>query len=538
MMNVSTGLRIALTFGVIATMFAIPALAEKPTVVVSFKSVDEILDDADFLGESFGQEGLKALAEQNLEGVTGGAGLAGVDRTRGFGAYWSMASENIADPSNLVVFLPISDQDEFGTLVKKFIPDLKIDENLWSLNLNGQPLFAKFENDYCYVSGSAERLEDLADPDTITNENYDIAVEVNLASIPSEAKSQYLAVVEEGARKSEEDNPEPKNEAEARGRELGRDWMLAVIKSITNDGDQLTFGIDVNSETRMGSLDLELTAVSKTDLASAMKAYQKLTPAFAQVVSDAAPLRLVISHPTTGIQGQLNDLFSAMRKTSEAEIEKDERLKDDEDKKAAKDIANRLFSIAEATLKSGALHSVLGLEEGDDHTARIVAGTKVAKGNDAGKLLDDIIKFSKESPELAKVKPDVAKHAGARIHAIEPDKNDKQTALFGPEPAHMAIRADSLWLAIGGGNLEALKNALDVSGKKPATAEAPVSLHVKPAALVLLMEKEDEKLLERAKGLAGESGDILKFEIAPKDELGIKVVIEFGIDLFKLAGEK
>ncbi|WP_010583884.1 hypothetical protein [Schlesneria paludicola] len=537
MMKLSMGLRIAFTFGVMAAVFAIPAFAETPTLVVTLKSIDEILDDADFIGESFGQSGLKTLAEQNLEGVTGGAGLAGIDRTRGLGFYWSMNGDNAADLANLVGFLPISDQDEFEALVRKFVPDLKAEDDQWSIDLNGQPLFAKFANDYCYISTSADTLDELAEPDEITNEDYDIAIEVNLASIPVEAKSQYLDIVEQGARKSQEDDPEPKNEAEARGRELGLEWMLAVVKSITNDGNLLTFGLDVNRETGMGSVDLELTSTPKTELAAALLAYQKLKPAFAQAVSDDAPLRLVISHPTTGLLGKLNELFSAMRKTAEAEIEKDERLKDDADKKAARDIATRLFNIAEATLKSGALHSVLGVEEGDDHTARIVAGTRVAKGDDAGKLLDDIMKFSKESPELAKVKPDVAKHAGARIHAIEPDANDKQTALFGTDPAHLAIRADSLWVAIGGGNLDALKKALDLSGKKPAATEVPISLHVKPAALVLVMERDDQKLIERAKSIAGTPGDVLKFELSPNEDLGIKAALEFGIDLFKLAGD-
>lgn len=537
MMKVSMGLRIAFTFGIMAAVFAIPALAETPTLVVTLKSIDEILDDADYIGESFGQGGLKALAEQNLEGITGGAGLAGVDRTRGFGIYWSMNSDNLSDLSNLVGYLPISDQDEFEALVRKFVPDLKAEDDQWSIDLNGQPLFAKFANDYCYISTSAETLDELADPEEITNEDYDIAIEVNLASIPAEAKAQYLEVVEQGARKSQEDDPQPKNEAERIGRELGLEWTLTVLKSITNDGNLLTFGLDVNRDTGMGSVDLELTSTPKTELAAALLAYQKLKPAFAQVVSDDAPLRLVISHPTTGIQSKLNDLFAAMRKTADAEIEKDERLKDDADRKAAKDIATRLFNIAEATLKSGALHSVLGIEEGDVQTARVVAGTRVAKGDDAGKLLDDIMKFSKESPELAKVKPDVAKHAGARIHAIEPDANDKQAALFGTTPAHLAIRADSLWIAIGGGNLEALKAALDLSGKKPASTEPPISIYVKPAALALIMEKDDQKLIERAKGIAGTSGDVLTFVLSPTEDNGIKAALEFGIDLFKLAGD-
>jgi hypothetical protein len=514
---------------------AIPVLAAEPTVVLSLKSLDELLDDADFLGEAVGQPGLKAQAETTIDALTGGAD--GIDRERPLGFYWKMIDSGPNNLGNLVVFLPISDEDNFEKLVRKFLPDLQVEDDKWSITLPGMPrLHATFANEYFFVSNSPEELSDLAEVEKIASAEQDISVEINLSSIPKQAKELYLAIVEQGARQQMANDPQPANEAEARGRELGAEWTLGALKAITNEGNRLNFTVDVDSETRMATVDFGLTGTPNTSLAKALTSYGKTTSAFAAIAAEDAPLHLLISLPTTGVLDKMDDLFAAIGSSANTAIDKDETLKDDADRKAARDVANRLIAIVKATVKSGAVHSVLILEQGDGDTARIVGGTKVAKGDDAGKLWDDILKLSKESPDLAKVKSDVAKHAGARIHAITTDADEKQTALFGNDPTHLAIRADSLWLSLGGGNLEGLKKALDLSGKKAAKPQAPISLRLKPASLVTVMEKTDQELLKRAKALAGEPGDVLNLEILPTDGAGIKMQLEFGVDFFNLFG--
>jgi hypothetical protein len=61
-----------------------------------------------------------------------------------------------------------------------------------------------------------------------------------------------------------------------------------------------------------------------------------------------------------------------------------------------------------------------------------------------------------------------------------------------------------------------------------------VSLQLKPATLVTLLEANDEELVQRAEALAGEAVDMLNIEIVPKESNGIELHIEFGVDLIKL----
>lgn len=522
-------------FGLMSLWMVSPAQAQQPTVVLSVRSVDELLDDADFIGEVVGQEGARESAEQFLGLFTGGKGLAGVDLEKPLGLYGNVTAAG--EPETPVVFLPISDADAFKGLIKMLAPDFKDADGQWSMTVNGAKLFARMADGYCFVSLSPAVLAKPADPKKIVNAKYDIALEVSIASIPQPLKVAFLQQTEQQGRLSMESGPEPESEAEKKGQELGFEWTLAALTAVVNEGDRMTLGFDVNSESHLASIDYGLSGKSDTTLAKAMTAYGKTVPAFAAVASNEAPLRLVLSYPTTGMLEVLDELFSTMRDAAEAEIKKDEKLKGDADRQAARDVAKRLFDIAQATMKSGSLHSGVVVEEGDEDTVRIVAGTKIAQGDDAGKLLDDILKLSKENEDFVKVKVDVAKHAGARIHAITEDLDEDDVKYFGKGPGHLAVRADSLWFSLGGGNLEALKKALDLSGKPSAKPVAPISLRVKPATLVTLFESDDEGLIERAETIAGKPGDVLNVEIIPTPD-GAKLRIEFGVELLKLAVEE
>lgn len=518
---------------VMTAMMGAAVQAQQPTVVLSIRGIDPLLDDAEFVGGEIGQEQVKTTAESLISGFTGGKGLAGIDKTKPLGVYWNATA--VGAPEMPVAFIPVADANDLKGLLGELTPDFKESKGQWTMTVQGTKLFAKVAGGYCFISNDPTTLTKTADPAKIVNSKYDLALDVSIAGIPSELKGAFLGQMEMSAKDSLENGPPPENEAEKAGREVGVNLTIAAIKSIVNDGDKLTLGFDVNEETRLAAMDFGITGKSNTDLAKSLTAYGKLAPAFGTIGSDAAPFRLVVSYPTTGITEQLNQMFAVMRKSADEQIDKDENLDGDDDKAAAKGIAKRLFDIAQNTAKSGAMHSGLVLEDGGEGKVRIVGGTKLVQGDDASKLFDDVIKLSKDNPELAKIKVDAAKHAGARIHEITVEQDEENEKHFGDEPAHVAIRNDSLWVSLGGGNLAALKKTLD-AWTKPAAAPAgasPISLKVKPAALVTLLQQEDEDLVERAKEVIGKPGDKLNVDLAPVPS-GAKLRIEFGIDLLQL----
>ncbi len=507
------------------------AHAQQPTVVLSIRGIEPLLSDAEFIGGEIGQEGARDTAEQLIGVFTGGKGLAGIDQTKPLGVYWNATAAGA--PEMPVAYLPVADEDDLKGLLTDLAPDFKDANGQWSATVNGSKLFGKVSNGYLFISPIPTALTKLSDPSKISNAKYDIALDVSIASIPEQLKSIFLSTLETSGRQALESGPEPENEAGKVARDVTINAAVAAINALVTDGDRLTLGVDVDAKSRLAALDLGITGKANTDLAKAMTAYGKTQPMFASIGSDSAPLRMVVSYPTTGIADQLSEVIEASRATINEQIEADERLDDDKDREAAKGLAGRLLDITKATVKTGSMHSGIVLEAGGEGKVRVIGGAKVADGTEAGKLLDDVIKLSKENPDLAKVKVDVAKQGTARIHAVTADQDEDTLKYFGDEPGHLAFRSDSLWGAIGGDNLVALKKALDA---KPAarTTLSPISFQVKPGALFLLMEKDDQDLLERAKEVAGKPGDKLSVDIAPVSN-GAKLRVEFGIDLLQLA---
>jgi len=528
------GFKVAWTFGFLAIWTSPPVVAAPPTVQLGVKAVDELLDDFEMIGEAVGQPGLKGIAEYGLGQVTQGDGLAGIDRTKPLGGYWAMNQANPDDMGTFVAYLPVSDAAALKKLLKKFAPDLKDAGGQWTMTVHGTPVFGKLKDNYLLVSSTKEGLSDIPDLKKLMVTDRDISLEVNLANIPEQLKSVFLSSAEQGARGAADSKPKSESEAQEKLQAVLLDKFLGWLKSLVNDGDRFAVSLNINADKRMFSYDVALSGKANTPLAQALTAYGKIKPAFAAVAAEDAPMSMLISIPTSGIVDLTDEAFAVVREGMEEAIDNDEKLKDDADKKAATDVGNRVIGLIEATVKSGTLQSVVVLDEGDEETVRVIAGHNLAKGEDAGKLVDDLLALEKENSDVAKVKADVAKHAGARIHSVEPEMSERDVEMLGDNPWHFAIRPDSIWVSAGGGNLDALKKSLDASGKKSTNTVAPISIRVKPAQLVKLLETDDQGLIQRAEGIAGEAGDKLILELAPTDKGGVKLHLEFGIDLFKL----
>lgn len=526
------GRRVCIAF--VITGMMIPAVhAQQPTVVFSIRGVDPLIDDADFLASEVGQAGMKANIEQVLAGVTQGKGLAGIDRAKPLGVYWNSTAGG--PPEMPVAFIPVSDAKALKGLLTDLAPEFEDDNGTWSSTINGTKVIGKISNGYLFISPNLPAR--LPDASKIANTKYDTALEVSLASIPQPFKDMFLEQVEAAGRKHQEEGPEPANEAERVGREWGFNASLAVVKGVVNDGDKLTLGIEVDQKSRLGAVDLSLTGKSTSGMAKVFAAYGKIQPAFAGIGSDATPMRMVFSLPTPTDPEQVEAFFTQARKAFEDAIDKDAADDSQQARDFVKGIFKQLANVTQSTVKSGALHAGVLLESGTLESLRVIGGAKVANGDEVGKLLDEVIKQSKSNPDVAKLKLDVAKYAGARIHEVTVEH--KAEDHFGDGPAHLAFRNDSLWFSIGGDNLDALKKALDA--KPGRVAGSPISLQFKPAALMLLMADKDEvsagmneKDRARAKKIVGKPGDKLNVDVAPINS-GIKLRVEMGIDLLQLA---
>ena len=515
---------------IMAVMATAGHAQQQPAVVVSVRGIAPLLDDLEFIAAQVGEAGFKDLAEQLFSSLPGGNGLAGIDQSKPLGVYMNAGAAGSPIP---VAFVPLTDADSLKDLLELVVADFKITGGQLSGTVLGTKVWGKVQDGYLFVSTETKGLTKLSDPTKIVNGKYDIAVEVSLASIPASLREVFLTSAETEGRKAMEDAPEAESETEVVVRNAIFDGLTEGLKELVNNGDRLTLGLNVDEETRMGSIDFAVTGKPNTAFAGALAAFGKTPSAFAAIGSDSAPLRIMFSCPNFGSAEQVDLAFNAIRSMANEAIDKDDVLKSDEDRETAKAMSRHLLDIAQATAKSDATHSGMVLESVGDK-ARLIGGVRVAGANAIDKLQDDIIKISKDAPNV-EAKFDVAKHAGARIHSVKHDLEEEGKSLFGDELVHFAFRKDSLWFSIGDDNLTALKLALDQTSKTGNSAsQPPISIRMKPAALAILLDKNDAAFVARAKELTGQPGDTLNLDVVPVAG-GVKLRFEFGVDLLKLA---
>ena len=86
-MNRRAGWRMAGAAVLITALMVTVARAQQPTVVLSVRGIEPLLNDAEFVGGEIGQEGAKATVIELISTVTGGKGLAGIDQKKPLGMY-------------------------------------------------------------------------------------------------------------------------------------------------------------------------------------------------------------------------------------------------------------------------------------------------------------------------------------------------------------------------------------------------------------------------------------------------------------------
>lgn len=516
----------AVTFAFLALVAVLPA--QQPTVSLSLRGIDALIDDVDFVGGEIGQEGTRDTAEGFLSAVTEGGGLMGVDRDKPLGAYWF--ADPINPPQMPVIYIPVSDADDLKELLGKLTPDFEEEDGLLSMTVNGMKVFGKIQNDYVFLSLAPDTLEKPLNPAKLTGRT-DLALTVNIAGIPEELRQAFVQQLEQSAMQQLENSPEPASEAERAGREMGAKGALEVFRALALEAEVLSFGFDIDQPKRKIAYDLGVTAIADTRLGAAMNEYGKIKPVYAGLGSDTALLRLLVSYPTSGIKDNVDSVITMMKDSIFKEIAADKKLKTDADRKAAQGIATRILGVISATLKSGAMHSGVVVEPAEDDEVKVIMASRIAQAAEAQKVFDDVVKMARNTPEFKKLTLDVAKQGATRIHAVE--SNADQSPL-GDEPFHFCISNDSIWMSMGSDNLNFLQQALGQSARVSTRKPAPISLIVKPAALISLGENVEEDMLERANDVKELPGDRLQLEVVPVPN-GARMQLEFGVDLLKLA---
>lgn len=480
----------------------------KPVVTVAFSGYEEVLADIEFIGNLAGQPDLAKGVEQMLTDATGGQGLAGVDKTRPWGAVVQ------TDGQQFIVhaFVPVSDLKQVmgvvGTMSVGQAPPEPPD-GVYEIPTDGPTLFVSQQGGWAFLARSREELANApADPSALLagiDQEYDLAVSALIKNVPQMYRQMVEAQLRAGVEMGLPRMPGESDDEYAARVNLTKQ-MLQQMVTMINELDELVLGFAVDRQAGTAYLDVQITALPGTKTA---QQFSEMSAA----KTDFAGFNLPGAALTANVAGTLTDADVAQAKAgltqlrSNAMAELNKQGLSDEELKVATQLLGDLLDVLERTIESkrSDVGAAVLLNPG---AVTFLAGGAIAEGNKLESVVKQLAQMATaEEPDLANALTlDAETHQGVRFHSL-----NLPTAALDPEAARLfgqtlevvlGISDNSVYLAVGSNAASTLKQVIDGSKAAPGTDVPPmrISLALTPLAQFVTQVSDEG---EPAKQIAG-----------------------------------
>ncbi len=469
-----------------------PAAGLKPLVTVSFSGYDELKSDIEFIGKLGDNPQMATQLEGMLKLMTQGQGLAGLDKTKPWGA---VVQTDGQQEFPIYGFIPVTDLKQLLSLVGPLLPGGPPEEpadGIYEIDIEGLTLFVQEKGGWAFIVANRDDLAKVpADPSKVLgglNEKYDLAVRALIRNVPAEYRQMFTAQLQMGAEIGMQRLPGESDEDYALRQGLAKQ-MIQQVNEMANDLDEVLIGFAIDSQAGSSYLDFQITAVEGTKTAAQFAQAATVKTNFAGFDLPGAAL--------TGNWAGLftdNDVAEAtkgiakLRQTALKEL-KNQGLSAQE-LKLATQLLSDLLDVVEKTIENKKADGGLVLLLKPD-AATFAAGGTIAEGDKLEKALKQLAtEIQKGEPELAKLlKLDADSHQGVRFHTLtlptDEIGEEMVTKLFGESiDVVLGISNTSVYMAAGSDAVSTLKQVIDQSKAQPDKEIPPmrISLAATPIA--------------------------------------------------------
>ena len=320
--------------------------AAKPTLVVSIAGVNSLLDNIGYLTRAVGTPEVGGLVT-----MMAGQYIQGLDTKRPVGMFIVMAGPQ---PTG-VVFLPVSD---FAAVIAKIEESLGEPEDLGGgvRKISVQrDIFFKESNGWAFVTDSASNLENLPDdPSEMLGtlpQDYEVAVRVNVQSIPGSLREMAISQIREGFERGLEGSKD--EDARELQQKIGQHSIKNLV-SFIEEADQLTVGWGVDSNEGSTYLDVDLSALPGSKLTERLALLSGNETEFSGFLLPEAAAKLHFTSRAAEEDIEQTKLVLGMMRDKVMEgIDDDDELPNDEARAKAKEIVGAFIQVIEDTVASG-----------------------------------------------------------------------------------------------------------------------------------------------------------------------------------------
>jgi hypothetical protein len=491
----------------------LPVLAQEPVIVLSMRNVDELLNSARFMLSGAGApqfEDQGGLLDSMIQQLTKEKGLIGIDRKRPVGGYLTIGQGGKTD---VVVFLPFSDQNKFRELLRTIYPNQKQGAGgMILLQAEDQTYFAKLASGYCFIALLPNPLSRLPDPTKLTAGDHALVIDAKLSKIPDETKDSLAERFQNFLDGLQEEPEQPDAQPAVTGlldRTAARFFRLLLKQS-----QQGSVTLDVDQKRKLVQVNVEVVPKPGTGLAKAITAYPETKPTFAALAAPQAALSQIFAGPLSDEPRKVfSEAIDEVAGRVKKRIDESPDFKTPAQKKAGHQLVDRIVKVMHATGEQGRVDSALMIDATPEGKLQVIGACKAARPEDVSAALEEFVKKVGAEPGTDRVQLDVAEHGGARIHAIRIEPESEWKNRLDEGPIHLAVGRGAVFFALGGDSLAAVKSAIDSAGKPGTGDRPPVSLRVQPAKIAALLDTGADPNLAQAREAWAGPGDHASFDL-------------------------
>ncbi len=241
-----------------------PRTAPAQAVVVSVKSFGELLNDLDYLVGAIAPADQAQPVQQMLGQFKDPNALKGLNRERPIVAMGWLPEKEGAQP-NAIVAVPTSDVNALLETLKTF--GATVDENAGAPGFthkvtppgNPTPMYLTSNAEYAFFSllpAGADKLKAIKPAMWVPEKAGDIGISIRFDRIPQQYKDLLLAQMDQNLAAQRQQKPDEKD-ADYKSRMTGMDLAENGVKSLVNEGRDLT--LQLNIDPKVQEVALELT---------------------------------------------------------------------------------------------------------------------------------------------------------------------------------------------------------------------------------------------------------------------------------------
>ena len=426
----------ALTFALVAVgaAQAQPEKQAEPTVELRLRSVNDLLDKAEFVGGLAGKDDIVKSVRALLKTMTKEkTGLAGVDPKRPFGFYATLSVDVVNSPG--IVMIPISDKETFlKFLADRGITTEKGDEGTTKVFVPiVSELFMRFANDYLYIGRSVKDVDPkvLIAPKAFfaKDDGAFASLIVRLDTIPDDLKAfilgQFeLVVAEQRKMNGEKEDPAPKALLD-----FLANGATGALKTFFEDAKEFKVRLFVEEKGDDLSAEVTLTAKKGSTLSKTFSSVSGQTSIPAAITATKEPIVRVTTKAalTPDLKKQFAKVVDELSKEIETKADPN-----------AQAVVRQALDTLAPTFKAAELDLAFALDGPDvKGKHKLILALGVKKGKDIEKLLKELSQFA---GAVADFDFDVEKIGEFSLHKI--------TLADGPPELEKIFGTKTFWLAV------------------------------------------------------------------------------------------